>query len=181
MELDEVWKDIPGFRDVYQVSNLGRVRSKDHYVFASNGMKRIQYGRILRTAISKKGYVQVSIMIDSNKRFHTGVHRLVAKCFIPEINGKDQVNHIDGDKLNNKVDNLEWCNNSENQKHAVFNNLINHNYGENHHNSKLTYQDVNFIRTKIEQGVTQREIAKEYNISATSITQIKHNRTYKNL
>lgn len=176
----ELWKDIPGFRDVYQVSNLGRVKSKNHYVFASNGMKRIQYGRILKHSISKKGYAQVSIMIESNKRFHTGIHRLVAKCFIPKLLGKDQVNHKDGNKLNNRVENLEWCNNQENQQHAVKNNLINPNYGEKNHNSKLKNIDVFAIRNRIENGESQNKIAKEYGVSPTAITQIKLNRTYIN-
>ena len=96
----EIWKDIPGYEGVYQVSNLGNVKSLPRMV--SNG----------------KGYLCIELK-DKNGKYHfCGVHRLVAVAFIENPDNKPQINHIDGNKKNNIVENLEWCTNGENQVHA---------------------------------------------------------------
>lgn len=100
----ETWKDIEEFEDYYEISNLGRIRSKRQ--------KRIIKGRIL------KGYNDIQL-VKANKILHTGVHRLVAKAFIQNINNKEFVNHKDGNKLNNHVDNLEWVTPQENTNHYL--------------------------------------------------------------
>ena len=104
--MTEIWrsiKDYPG----YEVSNLGRVRS-----FNFNRVR-------IKTLITHKptGYITV-YLYKHNKIKNAKVHRLVAQAFIPNSENKPQVNHIDGDKTNNKADNLEWCTPSENQRHA---------------------------------------------------------------
>lgn len=119
---NEIWKDIAGYENLYQVSNLGRVKSLPRivtYTRVSNGKKQKivshHKGRIMALPINGEGYIHVPITRGNNMR----VHRLVAEAFIPNPEGKPFINHIDGDKTNNRASNLEWCTNSENQRHAI--------------------------------------------------------------
>ena len=116
--MEEVWKDIS---TDYQVSSLGNVRSLTLW----NGHKYVRRDnpKILKQALSTTGYLKVKIRINGEKKDYK-VHRLVAKAFIESVEGKEFVNHIDGDKTNNSVSNLEWCNRSENMKHAYRTGLI---------------------------------------------------------
>lgn len=106
----EIWKDIPGFEERYQASSLGRIRS----IQDNHGNYREQ---VRATWISAKGYVYVQLFI-KDVRYNVSVHHAVASTFILNPEGKKTVNHIDGDKQNNQVTNLEWLTHSENLKHA---------------------------------------------------------------
>lgn len=109
----EIWKDIEGYEGLYQVSNMGRVKSLK---------RKDRYGRIIKEKIrnlqnGKDGYLIISLWNNGKGRMYS-VHRLVAETFIPNPDSKPVVNHIDGNKQNNNADNLEWCTNSENDLHA---------------------------------------------------------------
>lgn len=100
----EIWKDIEGYEGIYQISNLGRVKSTRKNIIRNN-----QNG--------KDGYKIISLW-NKGKGKTFSIHRLVAETFIPNPDSKPVVNHIDGNKQNNNADNLEWCTNSENDLHA---------------------------------------------------------------
>ncbi len=126
--MEEIWKDVVGYEGLYQVSNLGRVKSVKHYVPTKAGAKRLSPSKVRINEFDGK-YYHV-ILYKSGKRKVCLVHRLVAEAFIQNKDNKATVNHKDGNKLNNFVyvnpdgsidqekSNLEWCTNSENLKHA---------------------------------------------------------------
>ena len=112
----EIWKDIPDYEGLYQVSNLGNIKSLNY-----NNTKK---EKLLKTKHDKRGYLAIELR-NKGKRYYTRVHRLVAMAFIPNPNNYPQVNHINGIKSDNRVYNLEWCSVSKNTKHAFDNNLSN--------------------------------------------------------
>ena len=115
---DEIWKDIPEYEGVYQVSNLGRIRSLDREITYANRKTGLYKGRIMKLKMSKYGYVVFHFSVD-NKKKAISVHRLVAETFIPNPDNKPCVNHIDCNRANNKVSNLEWCTHKENVQHSI--------------------------------------------------------------
>lgn len=100
----EEWRDIEGFHGNYQVSNQGRIRS-----FINNYWNKREYPKILKPCKLTKGYLGVSLSIRKGESKTYRIHRLVAEAFIPNPNHLTQVNHIDENKENNNVSNLEWC------------------------------------------------------------------------
>lgn len=104
----EEWRDVVGFEQYYQVSNKGRVRSKDRLSKANKNGKCLHYGSIIKGIINKAGYRRVVIKIRPFSKL-IFVHRLVAEAFIPNPNNLPFVNHKDENPLNNCVENLEWC------------------------------------------------------------------------
>ena len=120
--MTEKWKDIIGYEGYYQISDYGNVRSLDRKIHFNKGYS-IKKGKILKPILNKKGYYKVCLSKEQKeKRFF--IHRLVAIHFINNPLQKEQVNHKDGNKKNNCVDNLEWCTNLENQRHAIEKGLI---------------------------------------------------------
>jgi hypothetical protein len=121
----EIWKNIKGFANTYQISNYGNVRSvkyvkhliKDELKFRKHWIETIEVKhKLLSPALSGSGYLSVGLMKNNVRKSHY-VHRLVAETFIKNPNKKLTVNHIDGNKQNNNVDNLEWMTQKENVNH----------------------------------------------------------------
>ena len=134
-------------------------------------------GKRIKPTVCKKGYHRVVLQAKGN-RFTTGVHRLVAICYLKrtwkEINsGKLQVNHIDGNKGNNHISNLEWCTGEENIKHAIDNGLITSPKGFAAHRTKLTPDLLAEIHGMLESGMKQKNISVKVGISQPVISQIK--------
>ena len=168
-DIKEIWKPIKGFQDIYEASNLGRIRSKDHLINGNNNNKVLKKGKILKNQLSIKGYLQVSLMTQPKIKYNTGVHRLVALAFIPNPNHYPQVNHKNGIKTDNRVENLEWCSASENVTHAVKNRLI---------KTKLTDEQAKEI---FNSQLSQRKLAKLFNITSSIVWRIKNKKAYKHL
>lgn len=118
--MEEIWKDINGFESIYQISNFGNVKSCDKRVKNGNGYA-VRKGKQLKPNLTKGGYYSVHLYIGQRKREPKLIHRLVAEHFLSNPNNYPQVNHKDENKLNNRVDNLEWCTEKYNS-----------NYGKHH-------------------------------------------------
>jgi hypothetical protein len=164
----EIWKDIVGYEGLYQVSNFGYVKSLERKVpFYSGYQKRILKKRIkeriLKTTICND-YKSVSLLKNGVQKTYF-VHRLVAQAFISNPENKPQVNHIDGNKSNNCVENLEWCTSQENNIHAWENEL-----NKPHNERKINQYDMNGNFIKTWKSIT--EYLKENNkkIKSSSIT-----------
>ena len=122
----EEWRDVEGFEGLYQVSNKGKVRSLDRTVTTSRYGKPLSMtkrGKVLKTITDRRGYIGVQLSKEG-KPYTFKVHRLVARAFLPNAEGLQEVNHIDGNKRNNDIQNLEWCTRGHNIRHAFRTGLI---------------------------------------------------------
>lgn len=156
----EVFEDLKGYEDSYQISDSGRVFTKRRLIG-----NQIYYGRELIPQLTNDGYLKVTLSRGSKcRKFY--LHRLVALQFLDNPNNLPQVNHKDGNKLNNNVTNLEWCTKEENQKHAVRTNLMQR--GQNRPSAKLTEEQVIEIY-KLKGVLKAQDIANNYNVSKNTI------------
>jgi hypothetical protein len=180
--MNEVWKMVPNFENRYQVSNLGRVRSLDRIVKDVNGVLYNKKGKILSTKYNNKNdYVRVNLYDESIKRHTTKVHKLVARVFLKQVENKPFINHKNGNKHDNRVENLEWCTASENINHAFDNNLIPRQKGGKNGNSKLTEREVVEIKKLIKKGDTQFNIANRFGVKQATISSIKLGYTWRHV
>lgn len=120
---EEIWKDIPNMKGMYQCSNLARIKSVKRTYIGKGGFIRDLPERILKTRIDRHGYECLTLGSKEVKFPSQTVHRIVAITFLDNPENKPQVNHIDGVKLNNNLYNLEWCTAKENSHHAWKNGL----------------------------------------------------------
>ena len=168
----EQWQPIPGYEEVYEASNLGNIRS--------NRNKR-HYGKQLKAYVNKKGYRVIHLCLDGVEKSHK-VNRLIAKTWIPNPNTAPEVNHIDGNKENDAITNLEWCTRSENMIHAYRTGLQQKKLGEDVPWSVLTEELVLAIRsTAATTTMYHKDIAAMYNVNQSTITRVINRKTWKHV
>lgn len=175
----EVWLPILGGTG-YEVSSIGRVRSIRRTRRTLQNVVRTDKGRILRQA-KVGGYCVVTLSFGSAGLHRHSVHRLVASVFIAQADPtKNQVNHLNGNKADNRIENLEWCSCSENHLHAfrfLGRKSVNKR-GEDHPRARIKVEDVRQIRASIE---TRVALAAKYGLSEASIGDIKKRRSWKSV
>ena len=162
----EIWKDIRGFNGKYSLSNLGSVKNN----ITDKNLKPMK---------NHNGYLVVHLW--NRKKMSFRIHRIVAEMFIPNSENKKTVNHINGIKTDNRVENLEWSTSSENIKHAFDCGLNKGNCGEKHGSSKLKESDILSIRNYFNNGKKQSDIAKMYKISASQVCAIISRKKWKHI
>lgn len=166
----EVWKDVVGYEGKYMVSNKGLIMSLPKATRKTS--------KILVPQVLKSGYLAVDLCCGDNIKRHL-IHRLVCLSFMPELE-KEQVNHLDGNKSNNCLSNLEWCSRSENQKHA-FSIGLKSAKGEKNSQSKLNKDNVFTIMSLVKYGYKKITIAKGFSISPSTISDIIIGRSWGHL
>lgn len=175
--MEEIWKDIEGFEGYYQVSNLGRVKRLARIM--KNNLGKCQLKEIIKSPKkTKKGYLNLALTKD-NKIVHTSIHRIVATAFIPKKENCNIVNHLNGIKDDNRVENLEWTNASGNVRHALNNNLIIPRKGNEIHFSVYNQQIVKIIRYLYDNSILSlSEIAKKLNQRRRNISTITNRESW---
>lgn len=173
--MQEKWKKIKDYEELYEISEKGEVRTLcDHFVRNRLYKKK---GDIVAVCNGAYGYNVCSLRKNGvNKMFK--LHRLLAQAFIPNPENKPQINHIDNNRKNNKLENLEWCTNTENEQHKI--KQKRHPHGETHYEAKLKNSDVLFIREYSSESPIN-DLVKKYNLSRSHIDNIRMGRKWKHL
>jgi hypothetical protein len=171
--MEEIWRMY--LEGVYEVSTKGRVRSVDRPVLF-HGQYSIRRGKDMAITRNSKGAMTV-VICNNGSRKTTAVHRMVAEIFLDNPENKLQVNHIDGDRSNNSIENLEWNTPGENQDHAYQTGLKR--CGEVHPNAKLTAREIPQIRDLIFYGYSYSEVALMYDVTHGTIRSIGVGKNWK--
>jgi NUMOD4 motif./HNH endonuclease. len=176
---DEIWKDIKGFEGLYQISNLGNIKSLPRKRYSGAGKYYIQQEKIMKTYLKSCGYKSIKLKYPDGKYIHKDIHKLMAIAFIPNPDNLPQINHKNGIKTDNRIDNLEWCTPSHNAQHALNTGLKKPLQGEKHGRHILTEKEVIEIR-KIK-NINVIETAKKHGVHKDTIWCILKNKSWKHI
>lgn len=165
--MDEKWKDIKNYEGFYQISNLGRVKS----LIFRNNVCNIKKEKILKPTDNGNGYLIVSLHKNKNRKVFY-IHRLVGQTFIENKEHLKEINHKDGNRKNNNIDNLEWCNRKYNVEHSYRNNGRKSAFSEikgNKHRLSIPIKQYSLDRQFIKKFDSMKQASEEMNICYTSI------------
>lgn len=175
--MTEKWVPVIGYEGLYEVSNFGKVKS----LRKMSGTCYRKERELSLNRLSVDGYVRIALA-NGNKIWETKMHRLVAEHFIPNLLNKETVNHIDGNKENNRADNLEWADRHEQLTHAYNHNLKKPIRGCENVNAKLTKKDVEYIKMNYKRQSTEFgtvALAKKFGVTNVVVGNILRGKTYK--
>lgn len=188
MKEKEEWRDIPGFEGAYQVSSLGPVRSVTRVVSGPRGpMSRTFPGRVLKRRINRHGYYWYTLSFREKNKKTIGIreHRAVAMAFIPNPENKPNINHLDFNPKNNRVENLEWVDQGDNIRYSAkfgrykkSTEQVAKSAGERCGNSKLTWAAVDKIR-KMRTRFSARDLAKMNGVTLSVIHKVLRHELWK--
>ena len=181
MTAAEQWREIPGYKDYYEVSNRGRVRSLDRRVWKGVKGWHPLRGKILRGGKHPYGYPQFGLSQHGKVR-RRAAHKLVLEAFVGPCPEGLEACHRDGDPTNNRLKNLYWGTHSENVKDAVRHGTHVDNRGQRHGMSKLSEKDVRQVRQLLRQGhLTQKEIAERFGVGRANISSIHRGKSWSHI
>ena len=179
MKCTEIWKDIPGYDGFYQISDFGRVKSLYRKVpHPTIGSQTIRE-KIKAPTKNVKGYIKIALCKEGKYGYFSS-HRLVGLAFIPNPNNLPWINHKNLITFDNRVQNLEWCTESENTKHAWDNGACSRKIEGKCNFTKLKKEDVLKIR-ELAKTQSRKSIREMYNMSETGIEQIINRKTWKHI
>lgn len=166
-------RDVPGFEGIFAVTRDGRVWAHPRSWIRGKGSQGEHDGHWMNPVLDKTGYLRVRLSL-GRRRCFPSVHRLVALTWLPNPRALPQVNHIDGDKLNNRDSNLEWCTSAENVKHAHAIGL----HGPRP-SRKLTDEGARDLRVRHARGESVTELARHFLIDRKTVYGVLKGRTYR--
>lgn len=178
----EVWKDIPNFEDIYQVSTHGRIKR------ITNGPSTYS-GRLLKPTIHHSGYMEVSLCKNGKQYKSLRIHMLVLITFVGKRPNKQECRHLNGNRHNNMLSNLTWGTHKENMQDRINHGRCIVPRGSSHNLAKLTETQVveikkllgSTLKNKHNKGLTLKEIAQQYGVSIPTISYIKTGKTWKHV
>lgn len=173
----EIWVSAPGHEAHYRVSNLGRIKSLERHKAMKNGVTRIFRGKLLTSRYAKNNGVYIMVELDGRMQ---SLHRLIAAAFLGPAAPGMQINHINGDKTDNRVDNLEYVTPAENSRHAYATGLAKGPIGRQPVNTVLTAEDVRYIRS-MKGKKTQVALAEELGCSKSTVGHAMTGRNWASL
>lgn len=174
----EIWMSLSGYEGLYEVSTFGNVKALAKDVIDKNGVHHNKKEKILKPC-PWGGYLMV--VLHGNKNKTITVHRLVATAFIPNPENKPQINHKDGNKLNNHISNLEWVTHQENMQHAFTTKLNRGRIGTENAKAKITEKEVIEIRKLSDEGKIGKEIAAVFNLNTSTVNRIISRKYWKHV
>ena len=175
------WKDVEGYEGIYSISSNGDILSSGFHFYNARGLYCFRKPRILKKCLNSEGYV-TSILTRGKTFKNVKVHRLVALAFLGSPpTGKGQVNHKNGVKSDNRVENLEWISGQDNIRHAFATGLNYGRKGESSLRSKLKDRDVIDIRDRYSNGETIASMARSYGVTETCIRLVCKRKSWTHL
>jgi hypothetical protein len=171
--IDEAWRTLPGFSK-YEFSSFGNVRSRD----SIDSMGRLKRGIVLKLQKSSNGYVILTLSSDNAKKTFQ-IHRLIATAFVPNDSNLPCVNHINGNKQDNKVQNLQWCSYSENNQHAFDSKLKLPTKQDGRPGTKLSLSKARLIRELARCGSEAEALAERFKVCKQMVKDVIANKRWK--